>query len=118
MRFELDRRRVKCFSDSGVTYYITKDSCNCVGFGFRRRCRHFSEALREGWIAKLKSQTVHVSFRSSAIVESRKKAIRIFLEKRHASYTEETICSIEKILTQSTTSEIVLRLARNETLVS
>lgn len=108
---------VDCVSNSsGNKYTITKNSCSCKGFIFRRNCRHFRTAKECGIIDKIKNQKISlVMFRKSPhIMEMRKKSVRYFLDKNNVSYTEKLVNRLESILTTEMTPEKFLKEAMKQ----
>jgi len=100
-------------SFSGSNYIITKTTCSCKGFGFRRTCSHFKEATENGLITLLQQQqsTIKLTLSPTAI-KMRKDALKKLLTKHNITFTENMINTIEPQLTISTKPEDVIALAK------
>jgi len=112
-KFTLFPDYIKVESKSGNEYTITLERCTCRGFGFHKTCRHYEQAESAGLIEKLKAkeqEELHFKH-SKSTIEIRKDAIRQYLTKNNASFTEPIIDKIESILTSSTTPQEVLSMA-------
>jgi len=99
---------IEVHSSSGNTYRITKNSCNCKGFSFRRNCRHFQEAINNKALdrlaelqEKVRSESISSSFTSPLIVACRKRAIIAYLNKLRIPFQYNLIDKLEKVLTQT-----------------
>lgn len=104
-----------CLSDSGSNYRITENTCNCLGFQYRKTCRHFKEAKQKGLLEKLRLATAiktnanpHFHLRSPFIISSRKKAIAEWFQKHKMGYTQVIVDKIEKIMAIETPMEYCL----------
>lgn len=108
--FTLKTGYIECVSGSGHTYKITHDSCSCKGFGFRRICRHYSQAKQKKLLDKLESQidSEIALFKSAHLKKFRMDAIRQYLDKINIRYTPANVIDIEKILTTKTTPKDIM----------
>lgn len=108
--FTLKTGYIECVSGSGHTYKITHDSCSCKGFGFRRTCRHYSQAKQKKLLDKLESQIDNeiTLFKSVHLKKFRMDAIRQYLDKINIRYTPSNVIDIEKILTTKTTPKDIM----------
>jgi ribosomal protein L37E len=108
--FTLKSGYVECISGSGHTYKITHDSCSCKGFGFRRLCRHYTQAKQKGLLDNLEVQiTKEIKLTQSGHMKKlRMDAIRQYLEKMNIRYKPSNVIDIEKILTTKTTPKDIM----------
>lgn len=112
--FKIDGTIVVCTSSSGKVYNITKDNCSCAGFGFRRNCRHFAEAKKLGLFEKIeKAKKSTMNFRSPYLIEKRKKAAKIFIEKNGLEAPQSIINAIEPHITITMKPKKFLEIVRN-----
>lgn len=113
--YEIKGSVLEITSGSGKKYELTQKSCTCKGFGFRRTCGHFEEAEARGLLKKLTAKgkkKIRVLSTNDNKKELREDAIRKFLEKNNVLFDDVTITSLEKYITQETTPEKVLHMAR------
>lgn len=109
MKFTIVKNQLKVKSESGKTYIIDREGCNCPGFGWRRNCRHFTEAKVKGLLDKLpKNEGFHGFVKTPYIVKMRKDAIKQWLKKKRYKVTEKVIDKIESIMTATTSMKEVL----------
>lgn len=108
--FTLKTGYVECISGSGHTYKVTHDSCSCKGFGFRRLCRHYTQAKQKGLLDNLETQIdKEVKLTQSGHAKKlRMDAIRQYLDKINIRYTPTNVIDIEKILTTKTTPKDIM----------
>ena len=112
--YEIIEGKIEIKSKSGNIYFITKDSCSCKAFGFRKTCRHYVEAKDQGLLNELEKQTSKdlyyedSHFSSEYIKNMRLDALKAFLTKNNISYSENKIIEIEKKITMNTKVEEVL----------
>jgi len=103
-RFEIDGNIIVCHSASGKTYHLTRDTCDCMAFGFRRSCRHRDEAKEAGLfekLAKVVQKPKGFIFRTPHIIEMRKNAVVQFLRKHKVRFTQALIDKLEPMLTMN-----------------
>jgi len=113
--FEIDGNAVVCTSTSGKKYTITKNSCSCAGFGFRKNCRHFSEANKLGLIKKIEKKSIQngtINNRGPQLIESRKKAIKSFIEKNGLEAPQSLINVVEPHVTSKMKPERFIEIVR------
>ena len=113
--YEIKGSVLEVTSGSGKKYELSQKSCTCKGFGFRRTCGHIEEAEKKGLLAKLSvpgKKKVQVLSKNDCRTSSRKDAIGKFLEKNGVSFDEVTVNNLEKYVTQETTPEKLLQMAR------
>ena len=99
-------------SSSGNEYQITKDSCSCKAFAFRRKCGHFKEAKANNLLDLLNEQEAQsgVVFKMSKEMKGvRKEALRIFLRKSGINFKEEDIDLLEPMITKETHPKLLLQ---------
>lgn len=109
--FTLKQGYVECLSGSGHTYKVTHDSCSCKGFGFRKLCRHYRQAQKQGYLDNLETQLAAQYNRtqfSGAMKKSRMDAIKVWLEKKNIRYKPQDVIDIEAIMTANTTPQEVM----------
>jgi hypothetical protein len=117
MELKLDSENgvIKCYSDSGSVYEITKGKCTCKGYAFRGTCKHYVSAQADGWLDKLTislSKPSFQSFRSPMIIQMRKNAISEFLKKNSIKPNAKIIDFLEKKVTMSMKPKQFLTLAK------
>ena len=113
--FKIDGNVVVCTNSKGKTYNLTKDHCSCAGFGFRRNCRHHTEAKKLGLFEKIeieKLKNPQTNNRSPQIIEMRKKAIKIFIEKNGLEAPITLINVIEPHVTRTMKPEKFLEITK------
>lgn len=110
--FTLKDGYVECISGSGHTYKITHNSCSCSGFGFRKTCRHYTQAKQKGLLDQLETQIVTApTFKSNEYIkQTRMDAIRAWLTKENLNYKPEDVVNIEKMMTEKTTLQEIMAL--------
>lgn len=116
MEFSINGNILECVSDSGATYKISKEYCTCVGFGFRRTCKHFKEAWVSGWMRKL-TESIKANFSplsSPYIREKRREALALYLKKNKIKFTDIILDKFEPIITQTTDPKSFLSSVRKE----
>jgi len=114
MKFKITNDVLTVKSDSGSTYTINRTGCSCVGFGWRGKCKHFTEAKEQGWVYKLPLINKFVGFKKTQfIIESRKDAIRQWLKKKRIKVRESIVNKIESIMTAKTSMKEILACVRN-----
>jgi hypothetical protein len=114
--YEIKGSVLEITSGSGKKYELTQKSCTCKGFGFRRTCGHIQEAEEKGLLKKLiekQGKKIHLS-KSDNRIRARKDALKKFLEKNDVPFDEVTIDNLEKYVTQETTPEKLLHMARTD----
>ena len=111
--FNITGNVIVCHSTSGSTYEITSTACTCPGFGFRRQCRHMTEAKAQGLFTELKRQSQKVtSFNSPIIHKARLRAILIWLEKQGFTPSGNMVLTIEQHVRADTKPHAVMALAK------
>lgn len=98
-------------SDSGNEYKITKNSCSCKGFGFKRHCSHFDEALKLGLLEIIENIQNPNQLTSNHIKASRINAIKQFLSKQNIPQSDKLIEFLESKLTTKMTMKEFINLA-------
>ena len=109
----LKQNRIEVHSSSGNVYFVNKNYCSCKGFSFRRTCRHLKQIEELGLMNKLTKHTVKSIRVSPKFIESRKKAIKIYLKKYNITFDNQLIDFLEKHLTVNTEPEKFKALALN-----
>jgi len=115
MKFTLkDNGILECLSESGSTYEITTSSCSCRGFTFHRICKHYKEAMDQGWIDKLQKimeigHNQDYDLRSNPkFISTRIAALKYFFKKKGLDISDDLIRRIEpKVTTKTTPQEVI-----------
>ncbi len=114
--FEIDGNVVVCTNVSGKKDTITKNSCSCAGFGFRKNCRHFTEAKSLGMLDKIENKaTKNSTNKRSAhpqLIEFRKKAIKAFIESNGLEAPQSLINVVEPYVTSTMKPKRFLEIVR------
>lgn len=104
-QYRLNGSTLDCYSSSGKVYHLTVSTCTCVGFSYRRTCRHFKNAWTEGYMTKLKKSIQKNSssgkLNSPFITEGRKESLRQFFAKNNVKVDEQVIERLEPKLTRT-----------------
>jgi len=95
-------------SMSGNDYVITKTSCSCKGFAFRRKCSHYEEAKSSGLLDSLNDKSYSQVVSRALNVKLRREALRVFLKKYDVKFNEVLIRVVEPRITQLTKPEQVI----------
>lgn len=113
MEFIIIDGKIKCESDSGSVYYLTEHSCNCRGFAFRKTCFHMKEAISQDLFKQLEEKNnlslsdINIS-RSQVFIDTRVKALKLFLNKNSIIYTDEQVIKYEPSIKSDTRPEQVI----------
>lgn len=114
--YEIKGNIIEITAGSGNKYQLTHKSCTCKGFSFRRTCGHIKEAKEKGLLDMLteRQKKITTISMSESRRKTRKDAIRKFLKKNNVTFDETLINKLEKYITQETTPEKVLQIAKGE----
>jgi hypothetical protein len=113
--FKVFEDHIQVIATSGNEYTITENGCSCKGFGFRRNCGHFDDAMDQGLIDLLHKQAEQkqvVYSKSPRTIQMRKEAIKQFLTKRGLSYSDSLVDLIESKMTSKSKPEEIIEMAK------
>jgi len=107
----VENQRIVCNSSSGNQYFITKSACSCKGYGFRRKCRHYSHCSDENLFSQLDSSKPNkINFNSPYIKKMRLDALVQFCIKNRISYNNQQLDKIVPQITIMMTPEYLKNL--------
>ena len=113
--FEVKDDGIHIRSTSGNSYLITKTSCSCKGFGFRKTCGHYEEAKSNDLLSLIPTHTTQQKIYhklSQQAIQSRKDAIKRYLTKNAIPSNETIINELEKVVTQDMKPQKFLEKAK------
>ena len=112
--YRIEGNVVVCISSSGKEYNLTSQECSCAGFGFRRTCRHHKEAKALGLFEKIEQQQKKLGIKTYGpkMVEARKKAIALYIEKQGLKAPQSLINAIEPYVKTTMAPEKFLQIVR------
>ena len=112
--FEIKDGQLHIRATSGNSYVIHENHCSCKGFGFRRDCGHYREAVEKDLLSLLveerKLQKSSLTMSPQA-VQSRKKAILRYLTLHAIKSSQSMIDELEKVVTSQMKPEEFLKIA-------
>jgi len=115
--FTVKEDGIHIIATSGNAYLITRTSCSCKGFGFRKTCGHFQEATEKDLLSLIPVKTIQQIAHhkpSGKLVDERKKAIRKYLTLHSIPSSDDIVNALEKIVTQTMKPSEFLEIAKKE----
>jgi hypothetical protein len=79
-KYKIEGQTISVIKNGKPSYEITVNNgvgfCSCVGFGYRKSCRHYEDAQKNGMIDKIViSKKTEKLFRGDLMVEARKNSL-------------------------------------------
>ena len=81
-KYKIDGQKISVIKNGKPSYEITFNNgvgfCSCVGFGYRKSCRHYEDAQKNGMldkIVKIKKSESKQLFKGDIMVEARKNSL-------------------------------------------
>lgn len=114
-KYEVLQFGIRCLSKSGGEYLITKLSCSCVGFSYRRTCRHYEYASKFNLLDKIQDKELtQLHFTSPYIVAMRIAALKAMFKRVSQEVTDEIINLIEPRVTRETSTDQILEITKQK----